>query len=130
MAQRLGLNIKHRPGLSVCVANGERVTSPGVCVATTLDIHGEPFVVDCYALPLDGFNVVLGVRWLQTLGPIVWDFTKLFMSFCRDGRRVSWTGLGSPGLSLHAIASNCDVLAALLASFQDIFKEPTSLPPP
>lgn len=115
--------------LTVKVANDERIASPGVCAAQILHIHGEPFRVDCYALPLDGFDVVLGVHWLQTLGPICWDFSKLFMSFCRADRAVACTGLGSPPLKLHTMSS-CDILTALLAAFQDIFTEPIGLPPP
>lgn len=44
-------------------------------------ISDELFHVDCYALQLEGFDVVLGVQWLRTLGPIVWDFDHLTMSF-------------------------------------------------
>ena len=51
VVHRLGLDIEHRPGLTVKAANGEQVTSPGICRAMTLTIAGEPFTLDCYALP-------------------------------------------------------------------------------
>jgi predicted aspartyl protease len=36
----LGLDIVHQPGLSVKVANGERLQSYGPCKATTVTIQG------------------------------------------------------------------------------------------
>lgn len=39
--------------------------------------------LDCYALPLDGFDV--GFQWPSTLGPITWDFTNNTTSFVREG---------------------------------------------
>lgn len=40
-----------------------------------------PITVDLYPLPLEGCDAVLGAQWLRTLGPIVWDFSKLHMKF-------------------------------------------------
>jgi hypothetical protein len=67
----LGLDIMRRPGLSVKVANGERLQNYGVCKNTPIDIQGEIFKIDCYTLPLEGFDVILGVHWLKSLGPII-----------------------------------------------------------
>jgi hypothetical protein len=33
------------------------------------------------ALPLAGYGVVLDTQWLATLGPILWDFGRLTLSF-------------------------------------------------
>jgi hypothetical protein len=62
VVRRLGLDIMLRPGLSVKVANGEKVQSYGVCKATSLNVQGVQFSVDCYALPLEGFKIILGVH--------------------------------------------------------------------
>jgi len=43
LAQNLGLHITRRPGLSVKVANGERVMSPGVCHATPVRLEPRWF---------------------------------------------------------------------------------------
>ena len=61
LAQRLGLTVTPRAGLNVMVANGDRVRSPGVCLATSVTISGEAFSIDCFALDLGGFDLVLGV---------------------------------------------------------------------
>uniref|UniRef100_A0A0A8Z649 Uncharacterized protein n=1 Tax=Arundo donax TaxID=35708 RepID=A0A0A8Z649_ARUDO len=53
-----------------------------------LDIGAEHFVIDFYVLPLDGYDVVLGVQWLRELRSIVWDFDLLSMAFWRDSHAV------------------------------------------
>ncbi|KAJ4962167.1 hypothetical protein NE237_022106 [Protea cynaroides] len=37
-----------------------------------------------------------GTQWLSTLGPIVWDFSKLQMSFHVEGKEVALHGLSTP----------------------------------
>jgi hypothetical protein len=44
-------------------------------------MQGLVFRTDLFILPLAGCDVVLGIQWLRTLGPILWDFTKLQMEF-------------------------------------------------
>jgi len=101
VARRLGLAVEHQPGLTVKVANGEHIQSLGVCPATPVNIHGQQFSIDCYALALDGFDVVLGVQWLKTLGPITWDFSNLSMAFWHNGCSILWHGIGG-----HAVCSS------------------------
>jgi hypothetical protein len=117
-------------GLTVKVANGEQVTSGGVCCAADLEIGTEHFSAHLYAFSLDGFDIVLGVQWLRTLGPILWDFNALTMSFWRDGQMVRWTGLNSKPHHCSALSAPHDFMKALLESFEDIFAEPHGLPPP
>jgi hypothetical protein len=49
-----------REGLTVKVANSEHVTNDGVCRATDMD-GSEHFNTNFYVLPLDDFNIVLGI---------------------------------------------------------------------
>jgi len=53
-ARRLGLQPAPRPGLTVGVANGERVPSAGVCAAVPVTIGTEEFHIDLFVLPLPG----------------------------------------------------------------------------
>jgi len=66
------------------------------------------------------------------LGPVLWDFDELCMSFCYRGHKVLWRGLGSPRNDfpstnrLHTITNQDQPLMdPLLASFQDVFEPPT-----
>jgi hypothetical protein len=85
---RLGLQVLSQPGLSVKVANRERISSKGQ-ITTTLTIGLEKFTTTCYSLPLDGFDLVLGVQWLRSLGPVVCNFDTHTMAFRRKGRLVN-----------------------------------------
>jgi hypothetical protein len=44
--------------------------------------------VDFFALPLAGYDIVLGTQWFAMLGPILWDFRTLSMMFWRGDRWV------------------------------------------
>jgi hypothetical protein len=116
--------------VQVTVANGDRVVSPGMSQGVALDIFGEQFKIDCHAILLDGFDIILGVQWLRTLGPILWDFKSLTMSFWHGSTHVTWRSINkTPGpLQLHA-ASTDDLLSALLDEFTDVFAKPRGLPP-
>jgi hypothetical protein len=72
----------------VKVANGERLQSYGSCKSTDVLVQGEQFNVDCYTLPLKGFDVILGIQWLKSLDPIVWEFAALSMAFIPEGCTV------------------------------------------
>jgi hypothetical protein len=43
---------------------------------------------DCFSLRLGSFDIVLGVQWWESLGPILWDFEKRTMAFVRNGHQV------------------------------------------
>ncbi len=61
--------------LKVTVANGEKLECRGPSHRLLMWLLGEPFVIDILLLPLEGCEAVLGIQWLQMLGPIWWIFT-------------------------------------------------------
>ena len=126
LAQRAGVRLQPCPHLTVTVANGDRVASLGKAPAQNVSVDGEAFGVDLYALPLGEYDMVLGVQWLGTLGPILWDFTTHTMCFTRAGRSITWRGLDTtPGLSSATFMSHDgDLLDALLEEFDSLFAEP------
>jgi hypothetical protein len=114
-----------RPGTHATVANGDRINIMGVCRELAVTIEGNTFIMDCYAIPLEGFDIILGVQWLSTLGPAIWDFAKLTMSFFKDDRRVTWHGLPRSSRPAHTHAcATIDVLNELLDDFSDVFAKP------
>lgn len=131
VAQRLGLSPMPRLGMGVMVVNGDQVTSSGICANTQFAIDHEEFFVDCYVVPLNGFDVVLIVQWLYTLGSNLWDFMKLTMSFWRDDHRVTWTGLdATPAGTQTCALTGQDLMEDLLEQFVVLFEEPHGLTPP
>lgn len=81
IAKKVGLVPSSQGCLEVGVANGDKLTSLGRCKGAYMSQQGVPITVDLYPRPLEGCDAVLGDQWLRTLGPIVWDFSKLHMKF-------------------------------------------------
>jgi hypothetical protein len=50
---------------------------------------------------LGGCDVVLGVEWLRTLGPVLWDFQLMTMAFNQASHHVILQGLHPSGFTLE-----------------------------
>lgn len=115
------------------VANGDWVACRGLAhdigILINQDHVGhEDFIVDCYSIPLDCYDMVLRVNFLRILGSILWDFDDLCLAFWHHGRHVLSKGTGSmcsdipPTGRLHVVRSvEPALLDYLLQSFEDIF---------
>jgi hypothetical protein len=95
--------------------------------------------MDAYAIPIDSFNIILGVKFLRTLGPTLWDFENLCLAFWRRGQWIVWKGLGSDRKAINVypvvrtistdIATTKPMMDRLLLQFQKVFATPSDLPP-
>ncbi|KAJ8766111.1 hypothetical protein K2173_020627 [Erythroxylum novogranatense] len=121
----LQAEVNEKNGLKVNVANGEQLTSPGICKGIPILLESISFMVDLFVLPLTDFDVVLGVNWLRTLGPILWDFTIMKLQGMTSSCSTSQSALNS---LLGSSDSNIQ-LQKLLAEFAPLFDAPTGLPP-
>lgn len=102
--------------------------------------------------------VVLGMKWLETLGPIIWDFSKMSMQFVLGQKRVELQGLRmqppyfewenkeirsslakGKGLFLQLCGemqsevkdpTNPEISSVLLKDFAAVFEQPKGLSPP
>nr|XP_051201983.1 uncharacterized protein LOC127315544 [Lolium perenne] len=134
--RRLALQPAGSEKYSVTVANGDRLTCQGVARQVPMLVGDEPFAIDCVGIDLGCYDFILGLDFLSTLGPILWDLDAPSLIFWREGgRRVHWMGVGSTGTSpqLHLMAAALDeahpLLADLLQQHGDLFDEPQGLPP-
>jgi hypothetical protein len=57
--------------MRVAVVNSNKLLASGCCRNMEIAVHGEHFWIDCYGLPLGSYDMVLGVQWLESLGPIL-----------------------------------------------------------
>ena len=73
-----------------------KISLQGFLIYVQISLQGFPIYVDFYLLPLGEYDVVLGAQWLSTLGPIVWDFSKLQMKFFLQDKEVALQGLTIP----------------------------------
>ncbi|XP_061968341.1 uncharacterized protein LOC133691764 [Populus nigra] len=150
---KFGIPINRSQRFQVMVANREKITCTGQCQSLTLIIQGIAITANYYVLPVTACQVVLGVQWLETLGPIEMDFKKLTMSYKTHGEKHTFYGLKHTGhaaftekefhglqgngfflqiIPSHSIidsSSHPPELKALLSEFSQVFEEPTGLPP-
>jgi hypothetical protein len=95
--RRIGLMMSDSTNLRVTITNGDRLACEGMARHVPLRIGEEEFSITCFGIDLGCFDFILGVDYLRTLGPILWDFEALTLSFWRGDRCVVWRGVGSPG---------------------------------
>jgi hypothetical protein len=56
--------------MCVAVANGDKLSASGCCHNMEIAVHDECFRINYYDLPLGSYDMVLGIQWLESLGPI------------------------------------------------------------
>ncbi|KAK1423204.1 hypothetical protein QVD17_18500 [Tagetes erecta] len=92
IANFLNFAIESIEPFSVLVGSGERLPCSGLARAVELVIQGHSIVVDFYVLPLQGWDMVLGVSWLATLGPVITDYSKSTFEFSLNEQQIIWQG--------------------------------------
>ncbi|XP_034693910.1 uncharacterized protein LOC117920466 [Vitis riparia] len=154
IVSKFGLPVIRDKKFEVMVANREKIECTGQCRGLTLTIQGYSVTANYYILPVAACQLVLGIQWLETLGPIEMDYKQLTMNFKVEGtpqtfqglRRTSIealsdkesNGLQGTGLFFQIIPSTTassqpksypPEIGQLLAKFSHVFESPTSLPP-
>ncbi|KAA8546750.1 hypothetical protein F0562_003179 [Nyssa sinensis] len=128
-ASRFGLPILRDKKLQVVVANRERIECTGRCQGLMLTIQGIPITADYYVLPVAACQAVLGVQWLETLGPLEMDYKRLIMSFRVRGTTHTLHGLGRTAECASIQVLNDKKCAGLQGTgffFQIVLAEPKS----
>ncbi|GJT82886.1 transposon ty3-G gag-pol polyprotein [Tanacetum coccineum] len=144
--------------LSKVLAFNELISSSGGASTTFLYELLYSFSVvhlgSYYVLPVAACQLVLGVQWLETLGPIATDHKQLAMSFKLGGVSHTFQGIRQDGgvealtnkefscfqgtgylfqMSLCVTSSQSSAyppkLVHLLTKFQQVFEQPNNLPP-
>ncbi|KAJ0744829.1 putative nucleotidyltransferase, Ribonuclease H [Helianthus annuus] len=156
LVTRFGLTVSQEAKLEVMVANRERLTCMGQVRGLTLTVQGYTITTDYYVLPVAACQVVLGVQWLKTLGPVELDYQRLTLRFkmgetvhLLEGTKHATTGSVDPLTdkelsSIQGLGYMCQIelvqdrtstphypsdLRQLLSRFQRVFQQPSSLPP-
>lgn len=87
--RRLGLTPSGGAQLRVTVANDDRLQCACVARHVPIVIEGAAFSVTCVGIDLGGFDFILDVDFLRTLGSILWDLEALTVSFGTGARTSS-----------------------------------------
>lgn len=75
--------------MRVMIGNDSTLACDTKCPSIPIIIQGYTFSVELFQLPLGGANIVHGVQWLKTLGPVTTDYSLLTMSFTYMDQPVS-----------------------------------------
>ncbi|XP_041009343.1 uncharacterized protein LOC121253391 [Juglans microcarpa x Juglans regia] len=127
---RVPLPIVANDTVRVKVANGELVDSEGKVKGVHVGIQWAMFVLDMYVLVLVGCDMVLGVHWLQGLGPILWNFKELTMQFNYHQSAVLLKGLTSQTWIEEGPIHKCNSLEKKGVMLQFIESLPNTTPSP
>lgn len=89
------------------------------------------FCIECVVIPLGDFDLILGVQWLHTLVPILWDFDTQCVSFQARAWLITWTGIAAPSIKVCTVShTDASLLDTLLTEYEAIFATPSGLPSP
>jgi hypothetical protein len=139
----------------IMISNGGSMKCGGRCENVCLQIGDYHLKSHMFVIDMGGCDIVLGVDWLRTLGPILMDFKYLTMQFDQEGHQYKFQGItiGSPEIisshrmekllkkghsgviaQLHAIQATetpsvPQDLQDILYKHQLVFSTPQGLPP-
>lgn len=96
-AMALPLPITDEGGFGVSLGNGETVKGKGVCKDVMLQLDGGVVVQDDFLpLELGATDIILGIQWVEQLGPVTTNWKTQVMQFQVGTNLV--TLLGDPSL--------------------------------
>ena len=71
VARRVRIKVLNHKPIRVNIVDGSKLWSEGSCLDIKLMIQGDQFVTRAYVIKLRGCDMVLGIQWLKSLGPIL-----------------------------------------------------------
>ena len=92
IANHLQIQHTHIPTFSVMVGNKSHIQCSGFCPNVPINLQQTIFHIPFYLIPIEGADVVLGMEWLKTLGPILADFSIPSLSFLYDNNNITLQG--------------------------------------
>jgi hypothetical protein len=75
------------------IANGGSMKCGGRCENVHLQIGQYYLKYHMFAIDMGGCDIVLGSKWLLTLGPITMDFKELTIQFHQEGQQYKFQGI-------------------------------------
>lgn len=91
-ATRLKCQLVKTKPMKVLVANGNHLLSNYECSDFKWRMGKQEFKKTVKTLPMGNYDLVLGVDWLGSLGPVTFDFKKLTLQFQMLGQSVVLQG--------------------------------------
>jgi hypothetical protein len=81
ISQETNCYIRAANNFKIMISNGMYMKCVGCCENVCFQIGQYHMQYHMFVIDMGGCDIVLGVKWLRTLGPILMDFKKLTMQF-------------------------------------------------
>lgn len=132
IANLLGCKMQEAGKARVAVADGTKINVYDKVEKFKWTFQGHQFTIDFMVIPLEGHDVVLGVQWLATLGPITWDFQKLTMQFKWGQKKVILNGITAGSVreikaKRMESSKDTDMQLHMIYAYEDTTSEPLQL---
>lgn len=93
IATELKLPLVDTPITSVTVADGRKIICSYKCEKFVWKMQTHQFTFDVRVLELGGFDMILGVDWLRSHNPVLFDFMESEIFFEKDRKIISLEGI-------------------------------------
>lgn len=95
LVERLGITVKDTPVFTLTLSNGETVCNQGICEGVIISFPELQVVEDFLKLKMGNtrnYEVILGIKWLKTLGDVLSNWELFTMTFGSDTRKRTLKG--------------------------------------
>ena len=92
IAKFLKLPIEATPPFKVVVGNGSYMTAEGFIKDLVVQVQGVDLTLSAYVLPVSGADLILGGKWLATLGLHMANYEDPMLKFLLKGKFVTLQG--------------------------------------
>lgn len=132
--------------LAVWVANGAIMQCSSLVPSVVWTIDQYHFTHDLKVLPLDSYDIILGMDWLPLFSPMKVDWRQRWLAIPYHGITIHLQGISSsaqPGIAEDLVVQLCGIppvssdqcsdtppaIQQLLSEFQTVTTPPSELPP-
>ncbi|KAK4426398.1 hypothetical protein Salat_1408400 [Sesamum alatum] len=116
------------------VGNGASLLCSGICKVVPMVFQNHNFTIPFYLIPIQGVDAVLGVKWLQSLGSFISNYSISSMQFHHHGSIITLIG-DTSSLSPTTFYQFCRLLSidsivstlSLCSKLTRLFRTPPSI---
>lgn len=84
----LGLEVETAHQMGVRLGDGHRIKTQGRCPKIQIQFGKLEIMVEADVMELGGIDLILGIKWLETLGKVIMDWGEMTMTFVKNGELI------------------------------------------
>nr|KYP38979.1 hypothetical protein KK1_039725 [Cajanus cajan] len=118
VVKALNLPVQDTSSVAIRLGDGHRVLTKGTC-NLKVDLGPTEASVTAYVFGLSGLDLILGIKWLETLGLVQTDSGQMTMTFYNKNELITLCGV-KPKVAT-ATSSLHNLIASKRLSFDKLF---------